>query len=76
MCIFCGDPDPLHGMGPAPLMLAAAGAMQVYTKVVRPLRRKGTEPSDGQTLGLISAGVPEQLDGRGQQPAEASLAGR
>jgi hypothetical protein len=41
MCILCGDPDPLHGMGPAPLMLVAAGAMQVYAKVIKPLRRQG-----------------------------------
>jgi hypothetical protein len=46
VCFFCGDPDPTHGLGPFPLMLAAAGTMQVYTKVVRSfrLRRAGAPP--------------------------------
>jgi hypothetical protein len=37
VCIFCGDPDPLHGLGPAPLLLAAAGTTQLYVKVIWPL---------------------------------------
>jgi hypothetical protein len=40
MCVFCGASDPLHGVGPAQLMLAAAGLYSAYASVVRPLRSR------------------------------------
>jgi hypothetical protein len=41
-CVVCGASDPLHGMGPAQLMLAGAGLYGAYTSIVRPLRSRLT----------------------------------
>ena len=56
MCVFCGSPDPLHGLSPAPVLLAGAGALSLWARLKARAREAGVPAPDARRGGASIGG--------------------